>query len=52
MWARVDVTTRKHQQKHTTVYCKDERDTVNYIVSSMDLGIDMDYYSFAQLTLM
>jgi hypothetical protein len=50
MWARVEVTTREHPQKHTAVYCKDERDTVNYIVSSMDLGVDMDYYNFAQGT--
>ena len=44
MWAKVEVTTRDSPSTHTSVCCKDERDTFNHILSSMDLGLDLDYY--------
>ena len=43
-WAKVEVTLRNSPSHPTIVYCKDERDTFNHILSSMDLGLDLDYY--------
>jgi hypothetical protein len=41
-WARVDIST---EENTTTVYCENEKDTFNHIISHMDTGLHIDYYS-------
>lgn len=44
MWARVDLS----NATSTTVYCPDEREAFNLIVSSMDTGARIDYYALIE----